>query len=69
MVSSVAIAKALGMRVTAEGVETETHVTLARTAGCDQLQGWHFSKAIPAAGIDALMLEAKQDQPSFASIA
>jgi len=48
MASSVAIAKALGMSVTAEGVETEIHADLARVAGCDQMQGWLYSKAIPA---------------------
>jgi len=48
MASSVAIAKALGMKVTAEGVETEIHADLARVAGCDQMQGWLYSKAIPA---------------------
>ena len=48
MASSVAIAKALGMKVTAEGVETETHADLARLAGCDQMQGWLYSKAISA---------------------
>jgi EAL domain-containing protein (putative c-di-GMP-specific phosphodiesterase class I) len=48
MASSVAIAKALGMKVTAEGVETETHADLARVAGCDQMQGWLYSRAIPA---------------------
>jgi len=48
MAASVTMAKALGMQVTAEGVETETHASLARTAGCDQMQGWLYSKAMPA---------------------
>jgi diguanylate cyclase (GGDEF)-like protein len=48
MTSSVAMAKALGMSVTAEGIETEHHAALARTAGCDQMQGWLYFKAIPA---------------------
>lgn len=48
MAASVTMAKALGMQVTAEGVETETHASLARTAGCDQMQGWLYSKALPA---------------------
>lgn len=63
MASSVAIAKALGMKVTAEGVETEIQATLARTAGCDQMQGWLYSKAIPADEI-ALWLEAQEDEMS-----
>jgi diguanylate cyclase (GGDEF)-like protein len=48
MASSVAMAKALGMSVTAEGIETEHHAAMARTAGCDQMQGWLYFKAIPA---------------------
>ncbi len=48
MSSSVAMAKALGMTVTAEGIENEGQATLARAAGCDQMQGWLYSKAIPA---------------------
>lgn len=48
MASSVTMAKALGMSVTAEGIETEVQAALARTAGCDQMQGWLYSKAITA---------------------
>jgi diguanylate cyclase (GGDEF)-like protein len=48
MASSVTMAKALGMKVTAEGIETEQHAAMARTAGCDQMQGWLYSRAIPA---------------------
>jgi diguanylate cyclase (GGDEF)-like protein len=52
MVSSVTMAKALGMQVTAEGVETEIHASMARTAGCDQLQGWLYSKAVNAGELE-----------------
>jgi diguanylate cyclase (GGDEF)-like protein len=51
MVSSIAVARAMNMFVTAEGVETDAQATLARTAGCDQMQGWLYYKAIPAAEI------------------
>lgn len=57
MASSVIMAKALGMQVTAEGVETEAHATLARTAGCDQMQGWLYSKAVPAQELEQLLTE------------
>lgn len=57
MSSSVAIAKALGMRVTAEGIETEIDATLARIAGCDQMQGWLYSKAVCADALNAQLLE------------
>lgn len=60
MASSVTMAKALGMLVTAEGVETETHAALARTAGCDQMQGWLYSRAVPADEVSR-QLAAKAD--------
>jgi EAL domain-containing protein (putative c-di-GMP-specific phosphodiesterase class I) len=48
MVSSIAVARAMNMFVTAEGVETDAQATLARTAGCDTIQGWLYYKAISA---------------------
>ena len=48
MVSSIALARALDMRVTAEGIETQEQADFARTAGCDQMQGWLYSKAVSA---------------------
>ncbi|MBO0749566.1 MAG: bifunctional diguanylate cyclase/phosphodiesterase [Porphyrobacter sp.] len=48
MVSSIAVARAMNMFVTAEGVETDAQATLARTAGCDTMQGWLYYKALPA---------------------
>lgn len=50
-----ALAKNLGFRTTAEGVETaEQAMTLARM-GCDALQGYHFSRPLPAAAVPALL--------------
>ena len=50
-----ALARALDMGVTAEGVETEDQAELARLAGCDQLQGWLYHRALSAAEIDQLI--------------
>ncbi|KLE32182.1 hypothetical protein AAW01_07825 [Aurantiacibacter gangjinensis] len=47
MLSSISMARALKMDVTAEGVETEEQATLVRSAGCDQIQGWLYYKALP----------------------
>ncbi len=49
------MARALDMGVTAEGVETIEQADMVRTAGCDQIQGWLFYKALPAAEIDRLI--------------
>ena len=48
MVSSISVARALDMKITAEGVETEEQATLVRVAGCDQIQGWLYFRPLPA---------------------
>jgi diguanylate cyclase (GGDEF)-like protein len=55
MLSSIALARALNMGVTAEGVETEEQAELVRLAGCDQIQGWLYHRALPASEIDRLI--------------
>lgn len=44
-----ALAAPLHLKVVAEGVETDAQATAARDAGCDQLQGYLFSRPLPAA--------------------
>lgn len=51
MLSSITVARAMKMDVTAEGVETEEQAAMVRAAGCDQIQGWLYFKAMPAADI------------------
>jgi EAL domain-containing protein (putative c-di-GMP-specific phosphodiesterase class I) len=43
------LARALELSVVAEGVETPDHADAALTAGCDELQGYHFSRPLPPA--------------------
>jgi sensor c-di-GMP phosphodiesterase-like protein len=45
----VALAGALKVKVTAEGVETAEQALFVRAAGVDCGQGWYWSKALPAA--------------------
>jgi diguanylate cyclase (GGDEF)-like protein len=51
MASSIAVARAMDMSVTAEGVETKAQADLVRTAGCDHIQGWYYYKALSAGEI------------------
>ncbi len=51
MLSSITVARAMKMDVTAEGVETEEQAEMVRAAGCDQIQGWLYFKALPAGEI------------------
>ncbi len=53
--SIVTLGHALGMKVLAEGVETDEQRVLLRLAGCDEMQGFLFSKPRPAEAIDKLM--------------
>ncbi|MCP1728345.1 diguanylate cyclase (GGDEF)-like protein [Natronospira proteinivora] len=48
------IGKALDMRVVAEGVETEAQKALLCDLGCDSLQGFLFSKAVPVSQVSSL---------------
>ena len=46
------IAKYLNLSVVAEGVENEGQLKLLKDAGCDIIQGFYFSRAVPAEQID-----------------
>ena len=43
----VSLAHSLNLRVVAEGVETEEQSRLLAAMGCDELQGYLFSRPIP----------------------
>ena len=49
------MAHKLGLKVIAEGVETEAQRALLAAYGCDYAQGWLYSKALPAAEFEALL--------------
>ncbi|MEN9316476.1 MAG: Bacteriophytochrome cph2 [Pseudomonadota bacterium] len=45
--SLIELAHAFDLRIVAEGVEDATTLEYLRTIGCDLIQGWHLSKALP----------------------
>jgi diguanylate cyclase (GGDEF)-like protein len=57
----VALARALGLSVLVEGVETEHQRVLLRLAGCDEMQGFLFARPAPAKAIDKLLVQGRQD--------
>jgi diguanylate cyclase (GGDEF)-like protein len=59
----VAMAHALNMSVVAEGVETADQLRRLRTLGCDQVQGYYFSRPVPPTAIDPLL-----HQPAFPAL-
>ncbi|WP_051305425.1 EAL domain-containing protein [Desulfogranum mediterraneum] len=46
--SIIKMAHGMGIKVTAEGVENEAQVALLRNFGCDEMQGYIFSKPVAA---------------------
>ncbi|HTP66045.1 MAG TPA: EAL domain-containing protein [Geobacteraceae bacterium] len=55
----IALAHSLKLRVVAEGVETETQLDFLRANGCNALQGFLFSRPLPAAEVARLIREKK----------
>ena len=57
------MAQALGMRTTAEGVETEEQLDFLRAHHCDEAQGYHLSTPLPAAQLEAFMRQRTRKTP------
>lgn len=49
------LAKQLGLKVTAEGVENLEQLTILKEMECDIAQGYHFSKPVPKEKIDEML--------------
>ena len=53
----ISMAHSLKLRVVAEGVETTEQLDLLADAGCDEIQGFYFSKPVPALEIEHMLRE------------
>jgi diguanylate cyclase (GGDEF)-like protein len=51
----IALGHSLGLSVIAEGAETQKQIDFLRHEGCDEVQGYFFSRPIPAADVEAFL--------------
>ncbi len=59
-----AVARGLGLRVTAEGIETLEQSKILISMGCHALQGYYFSRPVPTAEINTMLAHSTPQQPS-----
>lgn len=59
-VAVISLAHALGLKVIAEGVETAEHCTFLRQHGCDQIQGYFFSRPVSAGDFGAMVARGRR---------
>jgi diguanylate cyclase (GGDEF)-like protein len=55
--SIISLAQSLQLQVIAEGVETQEQLSYLTTYRCDQIQGYYFSRPVPAAAFEQLLSE------------
>ncbi len=51
----ITMAHSLGLNVIAEGVETEGQLEYLRSHGCDEIQGYFFSRPVPAGDFEQML--------------
>jgi diguanylate cyclase (GGDEF)-like protein len=58
--SIVSLAHNLGLHVVAEGVETQQQLEFLASVGCDEMQGYFFSRPVPQADCTQMLIERRR---------
>jgi len=53
--SIINLARNLGLQTIAEGVETEDQLAFLRANGCDEVQGYYYSRPLPVGAVEAFL--------------
>jgi diguanylate cyclase (GGDEF)-like protein len=64
VMASVALARGLGLRLVAEGVETADQLERLRRLGCNDCQGYHIHQPLPAAALEKVLAPKAQPGPA-----
>jgi len=67
-ITIIKIAKTFNLNVIAEGVETEQQLLFLRTHNCDQVQGYYFSKPLPAGDFGEILNRDRRDTSRVESL-
>jgi diguanylate cyclase len=56
-IAMIQLGHSMNLKVLAEGVETQAELDILREYNCDLIQGYFFSKALPAIGFESLLFQ------------
>lgn len=68
-IAVIALGHGMGLKVIAEGVETDAQAEFLRAHDCDEMQGFLLSQALPPEQLARLYLEHRLNQPTVGAIA
>jgi EAL domain-containing protein (putative c-di-GMP-specific phosphodiesterase class I) len=58
----IGLASAFGLKVVAEGVETEGQLAMLKKLGCNQSQGYLHSRPVPAEQFERLLQQQREPE-------